>query len=160
MLVIDCVRCIPGTLGSGMALEPDRLDARRRRARRRRTQRRLFAALACVAIVSLVLVVAGAAGGTHTLRIAATAKKVARTVSLSEPLPRHRHAHAHRAAASPGSLPQTHAYPSGKTAQFRSLMVALWDGVVHDSLDRALPAFFPKAAYVRLKAITSAGSDW
>src|SRR5665213_202861 len=165
MLVIDCVRCIPGTLGSGMALEPDRLDARRRRARRRSTQRRLFAALACVAIVSLVLVVAGAAGGshtagTHTLRIAATAKKVARTVSLSEPLPRHRHAHAHRAAASPGSLPQTHAYPSGKTAQFRSLMVALWDGVVHDSLDRALPAFFPKAAYVRLKAITSAGSDW
>ncbi len=64
------------------------------------------------------------------------------------------------AATSLGSLPQTHAYPSGRSAQFRSLMAALWAGVVHNSLAPALPAFFPKDAYVRLKAIASAGSDW
>jgi hypothetical protein len=39
-------------------------------------------------------------------------------------------------------------------------MASLWSGVVHDSLPQALPAFFPKEAYVRLKAIGSASSDW
>lgn len=64
------------------------------------------------------------------------------------------------AAPPPGSLPQTDAYPSGTSAQFRSLMSALWAGVVTDSLRRALPAFFPEGAYVQLKAIVSASSDW
>ncbi len=36
----------------------------------------------------------------------------------------------------------------------------LWEGIIHDSPEEALPAFFPKAAYVRLKAIYGAGSDW
>jgi len=61
---------------------------------------------------------------------------------------------------SPGSLPQTHAYPSGTSLQFRSLMASLWSGIVHDSLNTALPAFFPRGAYVQLKAIHAAGSDW
>jgi hypothetical protein len=39
-------------------------------------------------------------------------------------------------------------------------MAALWSGVVGDSLHTALPAFFPSGAYVQLKAISSAGSDW
>jgi hypothetical protein len=39
-------------------------------------------------------------------------------------------------------------------------MASLWAGIAHDSLSQALPAFFPKAAYVQLKAIASAGSDW
>ncbi|MGO9320106.1 MAG: hypothetical protein ACLQBY_04780 [Solirubrobacteraceae bacterium] len=39
-------------------------------------------------------------------------------------------------------------------------MASLWAGIVHDSLTRALPAFFPKDAYVQLKAIASASSDW
>jgi hypothetical protein len=64
------------------------------------------------------------------------------------------------AAPAPGSLPQTHAYPSGTSVYFRSLMSALWAGVVTDSSRRALPAFFPEAAYVQLKAIASASSDW
>jgi hypothetical protein len=67
---------------------------------------------------------------------------------------------AHAAAPSPGSLPQTNAYPSATSAVFRSLMAALWQGVVHDSVSRALPAFFPEQAYVKLKAISGAASDW
>ncbi len=39
-------------------------------------------------------------------------------------------------------------------------MASLWAGIVHDSLTQALAAFFPKDAYVQLKAIASAGSDW
>jgi len=61
---------------------------------------------------------------------------------------------------SPGSLPQTHAYPSGTSAHFKSLMASLWSGVVHDSAAPAMAAFFPKGAYVQLKAIEGAGSDW
>jgi len=61
---------------------------------------------------------------------------------------------------SPGSLPQTHAYPSGTNAHFKSLMASLWSGIVRGSLTSAMAAFFPKDAYVQLKAISSAGSDW
>jgi|CZKG01.1.fsa_nt_gi hypothetical protein len=65
-----------------------------------------------------------------------------------------------RTQPSPGSLPQTHVLPSGTTAQFRSLMGSLWSGIVSGRLAPALPAFFPRGAYVQLKAIASAGSDW
>ncbi|HMD56570.1 MAG TPA: hypothetical protein VKG82_03770 [Solirubrobacteraceae bacterium] len=60
----------------------------------------------------------------------------------------------------PGTLPQTHAYPSGTSPRFKSLMAYLWQGIVHDKPSRALPAFFPRSAYVQLKAIAGAGSDW
>lgn len=39
-------------------------------------------------------------------------------------------------------------------------MASLWDGVRRGSTEGALAAFFPRDAYVRLKAIASAGSDW
>jgi hypothetical protein len=65
---------------------------------------------------------------------------------------------AHTAAA--GSLPQTHAFPSAQDPRFKALMASLWSGIVADSAKLALPAFFPKQAYVQLKAIASAESDW
>ena len=39
-------------------------------------------------------------------------------------------------------------------------MASLWAGIAHSSANVALPAFFPKQAYVQLKAIASAESDW
>lgn len=39
-------------------------------------------------------------------------------------------------------------------------MQALWRGVVSGRAGPALIAFFPEAAYVRLKAIAGASSDW
>ena len=39
-------------------------------------------------------------------------------------------------------------------------MASLWAGVARDSLAPALSAFFPQEAYVRLKAVGSASSDW
>jgi hypothetical protein len=57
-------------------------------------------------------------------------------------------------------LPQTHAYPSGTSPHFKSLMASLWAGIVRDSVTPALAAFFPRGAYLQLKAINSAGSDW
>lgn len=39
-------------------------------------------------------------------------------------------------------------------------MAALWAGVVHDSVSRAMPAFFPKPAYLQVKAIADPGADY
>jgi hypothetical protein len=39
-------------------------------------------------------------------------------------------------------------------------MASLWAGVVRGSVAPAVRAFFPKGAYVQLKAIPSASSDW
>jgi hypothetical protein len=39
-------------------------------------------------------------------------------------------------------------------------MAALWAGVRSDSLHAALPAFFPEAAYVQVKALGDPAGDW
>ena len=39
-------------------------------------------------------------------------------------------------------------------------MASLWAGIVRDSVTPALAAFFPRGAYLQLKAINSASSDW
>jgi len=39
-------------------------------------------------------------------------------------------------------------------------MAALWRGVRTDSVHAAMPAFFPQAAYVQVKAIADPQSDW
>jgi hypothetical protein len=39
-------------------------------------------------------------------------------------------------------------------------MTKLWRGIFDDSVSTALPAFFPRGAYVQLKAIGSPGADW
>jgi hypothetical protein len=123
-----------------------RADDRRRAVRRRRAG----AGATLVALVALVVWALGPSGSPaarHSVRHRTTAH-----ARVSSPL--------RRAAPSPGSRPQTHAYPSGTSAQFKALMAKLWSGVVHDSLATALPAFFPEGAYVQLKAIASASSDW
>ncbi len=66
----------------------------------------------------------------------------------------------HPHGPSPGSLPQTSAFPSAHSAAFKRQMDDLWAGVVEDSVTRALPAFFPRGAYVQVKAIGSPGTDW
>jgi hypothetical protein len=60
----------------------------------------------------------------------------------------------------PGTLPQTDQRPSSDTPAFKHEMSALWAGVRANSLVRALPAFFPEAAYVQVKAIGDAQGDY
>jgi hypothetical protein len=60
----------------------------------------------------------------------------------------------------PGSLPQTNQLPSAGTAQFHLEMNALWSGVTGDSLNAALPAFFPEGAYVQVKGIVDPQADY
>lgn len=73
---------------------------------------------------------------------------------------RRAHPIAHRHHPSPGSLPQTSALPSAHTIAFRKEMSDLWSAIVTDSPARARPAFFPKGAYLQLKEIEGAESDY
>jgi hypothetical protein len=65
-----------------------------------------------------------------------------------------------RTHADPGGLPQTHALPSAATRQFRARMAALWHGIVTDSAAAAMPAFFPRGAYLQVKQIPDPASDY
>jgi hypothetical protein len=63
-------------------------------------------------------------------------------------------------AAGAGALPQTRAFPSTQSAAFRAMAQDLWLAVTTGNARFALPAFFPQAAYVKLKAIYDPAGDW
>jgi hypothetical protein len=63
-------------------------------------------------------------------------------------------------AGDPGSLPQTRDRPASTSPQLDARAVALWDGIVNDDPERAIPFFFPVSAYEQVKAIPSPASDW
>ena len=59
-----------------------------------------------------------------------------------------------------GALPQTHDKPDTQNALFEARAAALFQAIVDDTPDRALPFFFPVAAYEQVKAITNPARDW
>uniref|UniRef100_UPI0018920DCE hypothetical protein n=1 Tax=Catenulispora pinisilvae TaxID=2705253 RepID=UPI0018920DCE len=63
-------------------------------------------------------------------------------------------------AIDPGTLPQTRALPSSTDPQFQTRLHALWQGIVDDNPQEAQPFFFPKTAYIQLKALWNAGGDY
>jgi hypothetical protein len=63
-------------------------------------------------------------------------------------------------ASGAGALPQTRSFPSTHSAAFRDAMQDLWLAVTTGNAGLALPAFFPQAAYEKLKAIYDPGEDW
>jgi len=68
------------------------------------------------------------------------------------------------ASASPSvdeaTLPQTHDKPTSDSDAFRARAEALFEAIQNDDPDRAMIAFFPRAAYEQVKAITNPASDW
>ncbi len=120
---------------------------------------RVLLALPAAMAAAVVALATGCGSGGQTIAkervIARTStegahRRVAQTGGQS-PTPRQR---------SPATLPQTRAFPSATSAPFEARMAALWNAIVTGSAERALEAFFPEQAYVRLKAIPSAGADW
>lgn len=63
------------------------------------------------------------------------------------------------AAVDPATLPQTRDMPA-PTGAVEARAAALWDAVVKDDPDRAMPFFFPLGAYEQTKAIPSPAADW
>jgi hypothetical protein len=60
----------------------------------------------------------------------------------------------------PGTLPQNNQVPSDQSEAFHARMADLWKGMVNDSLPAAMHAFFPRSAYVQIKAINDPGADF
>jgi hypothetical protein len=57
-------------------------------------------------------------------------------------------------------LPQTHDQPQASGPAFDARVAALWDGIVHDDPDRAMPFFFPVGAYQQVKDVPDPAADW
>jgi len=60
----------------------------------------------------------------------------------------------------PGTLPQTKDKPEAESDAMRARGEALFEAILNDDPDRAMPAFFPKTAYEQVKAIANPASDW
>jgi hypothetical protein len=59
----------------------------------------------------------------------------------------------------PATLPQTHDRPREGDA-FQARARVLWDAIVQDDPDVALPFFFPMPAYAQVKAVANPEADW
>ena len=60
----------------------------------------------------------------------------------------------------PGTLPQTGAMPQSDDKMFQTGVQALWRGIVDNDPSAAASFFFPRAAYVQVKAIWDPESDY
>ena len=59
-----------------------------------------------------------------------------------------------------GALPQTRDKPEATGEAFDDRVHALFDAIVADDPDKAMPFFFPLAAYEQVKAIQHPARDW
>ncbi len=123
-----------------------------------------------VLAAALVLAGVSACGGgspqaTHPAGAHTAARKPARattsaTTVTTSPQPAPQPKPRVKPTPSPGSLPQTAQLPSAATPTFQAEMQALWAGVQHSAVARAMPAFFPEGAYAQVKAIPDPQSDF
>ncbi len=60
----------------------------------------------------------------------------------------------------PGVLPQTDERPMASGATFTTGVEGLWQAVQEDRPELAMPFFFPKAAYLQVKAISDPATDY
>lgn len=60
----------------------------------------------------------------------------------------------------PGTLPQTPAEPPATSPQLHAEMADFWRAVQVGRVWPGVPAFFPEAAYVQIKAISDPQADW
>jgi hypothetical protein len=64
------------------------------------------------------------------------------------------------AADDPGALPQTDEQPTASGATFTAGVDGLWEAIRQDKPELALPFFFPKSAYLQVKAISDPAGDY
>lgn len=60
----------------------------------------------------------------------------------------------------PGLLPQTHVLPNPGDAVFQAGVGDLWQAIITGNPTTALPFFFPKTAYLQVKAIANPSADY
>ena len=64
------------------------------------------------------------------------------------------------AASDPGALPQTDERPTASGATFTAGVDGLWEAIRQDKPELAMPFFFPKSAYLQVKAISDPAGDY
>ena len=124
--------------------------------RRQRLLRR-FVPLVVGTVVVAWLAVSALGGGTANVAVTTTTTTATavRTTSTTTTVPV-----TTTTTSAAGALPQTGAYPSSSSPQFQAAMTDLFGAVAHGSPQTAAGAFFPEAAYVQLKSIQGAASDY
>ncbi len=60
----------------------------------------------------------------------------------------------------PGPFPQTHDMPATAGAAFEARRAVLWEAIVADDPERAMPFFFPLRAYQQVKDVADPAADW
>jgi hypothetical protein len=63
-------------------------------------------------------------------------------------------------SADAGALGQTRDRPSATSPEFEARARALWDAIVNDDPERAMPFFFPREAYEQVKDVRDPARDW
>lgn len=141
------------------SVQPPAARGRASRAAQSRRRGLIAAAALCAGVIAVIVIILSS-GGSSGHKPGTTAQRSQAVASRTAPHAQRRNpVHHPPASPAPGTLPQTHALPSGTSAHFTTLMAAFWAGVVHDSTSRAMPAFFPRAAYLKVKA-PHAGPDY
>src|SRR4051812_42356487 len=64
------------------------------------------------------------------------------------------------AGTDPGALPQTDERPTASGATFTAGVDGLWEAIRQDKPELAMPFFFPKSAYLQVKAISDPAGDY
>ncbi len=106
----------------------------------------MVALLAIAAAAAIAVAVSGGGSPRARRQVAATthaAPAPARIPASAIPVTTRKPVRPHHPLPDPGSLPQTHVRPSSRGTRFRSVIGALWAGIVTGRLGPALPAFFP-----------------
>ena len=118
-------------------------------ARRRRQPvlpaRGLIAALVVAGVSLIVLIAVRPRHNSHHAKVAtsATSTTVRTTTTVD-----------------PGSLPQTNVEPVATDPAEQARAKALFDAIVADDPTVALPAFFPRGAYLQVKSLANPGNDY
>ena len=120
-----------------------------------------MAAVVIVAGVGIVVLVQGGDSPSQAVASGTTAPTVPPTVAPTEP-PTTEPPPAPTTTTEPDPqfLPQTQDKPSASSARFAAGSAALWQAIVTDNPDAAMPFFFPLGAYQQVKAISNPESDW
>ena len=126
----------------------------------------VFSALVGTALVTLghhepptpgAVVVAADTAVTRTLPTASTSTAApSATTSAASPTT----TTAASPSSDPGALPQTDEKPAASGATFTARVDALWEAIRQDKPELGVPFFFPKGAYLQVKAISDPAGDY
>jgi hypothetical protein len=116
------------------------------------TGTRVWSVLLCTLAVTALVAGCGSSGTTAGQAITLSATPEAPSSPSPSPSP--------SPSIDPGTLPQTHVLPQSDDPAFQAGVQDLWNAIVQDDPSIALPFFFPKSAYLQVKAISNPSADY